>query len=80
MICQSAVPCPVNRAASQATAGGTGLVDHARAILLRKAADQTGLTGQLSAALLRKGSPPLLDRDGVSYRPPGPGPDRRTAR
>lgn len=41
---------------------GRGLVGHAGAILLRKAADQTGLTAQLSAALQRKGSSPLLDR------------------
>ena len=33
------------------TGGGTGLVGHAGAVLLRKAADQAGLTGQLSAAL-----------------------------
>ena len=41
---------------------GTGLVGHAGAVLLRKAADQAGLTAQLSAALRRKGAPPLLDR------------------
>lgn len=48
--------------ALKVTAGGAGLVGHAGAILLRKAADQTGLTGQLSAALRKKGSSPLLDR------------------
>jgi hypothetical protein len=44
------------------TAGGKGLVGHAGAVLLRKAADQTGLAGQLSEAMLVKGSSPLLDR------------------
>jgi len=48
--------------ALKVTAAGSGLVGHAGAILLRKAADQTGLTAQLSAALQRKGSSPLLDR------------------
>src|SRR5258708_10515049 len=42
--------------------GGTGLVGHAGAILLRKAADQAGLTAGLSAALRRAGKSPLLDR------------------
>jgi hypothetical protein len=44
------------------TADGKGLVGHAGAVLLRKAADQTGLAGQLSEAMLVKGSSPLLDR------------------
>ena len=44
------------------TAGCKGLVGHAGAVLLRKAADQTGLAGQLSEAMLVKGSSPLLDR------------------
>ena len=44
------------------TAGGKGLVGHAGAVLLRKAADQTGLAGQLSEAMLVRGSSPLLDR------------------
>jgi hypothetical protein len=48
--------------ALKVTAAGTGLVGHAGAILLRKAADQTGLTSQLSAALRRKGTSPLHDR------------------
>ena len=48
--------------ALKVTAGGAGLVGHAGAILLRKAADQAGLTGQLSAALRKKGTSPLLDR------------------
>jgi hypothetical protein len=51
--------------ALKVTAEGTGLVGHAGAILLRKAADQTGLTAQLSAALRRKGTSPLLDRGTV---------------
>jgi hypothetical protein len=48
--------------ALRVTADGTGLVGHAGAILLRKAADQTSLTAQLSAALRKKGTSPLLDR------------------
>ena len=48
--------------ALKVTAAGAGLVGHAGAVLLRKAADQSGLTAQLSAALRRKGSSPVLDR------------------
>ena len=48
--------------ALKVSATGTGLVGHAGAVLLRKAADQAGLTAQLSAAVTRKGSSPLLDR------------------
>jgi hypothetical protein len=48
--------------ALKVTADGKGLVGHAGAILLRKAADQAGLTGALSAALSTKGASPLLDR------------------
>ena len=48
--------------ALKVSAGGTGLVGHAGAILLRKAADQTGLTAALSGALRKKGASPLLDR------------------
>jgi hypothetical protein len=44
------------------TADGAGLIGHAGAILLRKAADQAGLTAQLSAALRRKDRAPLFDR------------------
>jgi hypothetical protein len=51
--------------ALKVTAGGTGLVGHAGAILLRKASDQLGLTAGLSAALLKKGTSPLLDRGTV---------------
>jgi len=48
--------------ALKVTSDGKGPVGHAGAILLRKAADQTGLSGQLSAALRKKGTSPLLDR------------------
>jgi hypothetical protein len=48
--------------ALKVTGGGTGLVGHAGAVLLRKAADQAGLTAALSAALRKAGSSPLLDR------------------
>ena len=51
--------------ALKVTADGQGLVGHAGAILLRKAADQLGLTAGLSAALLNKGTSPLLDRGTV---------------
>jgi hypothetical protein len=44
------------------TADGAGLIGHAGAILLRKAAGQAGLTAQLSAALRRKDRAPLFDR------------------
>ena len=42
--------------ALKVTADGKGLVGHAGAVLLRKAADQAGLTSGLSAALLKKGT------------------------
>src|SRR5260370_5544655 len=48
--------------ALKVTGDGTGLVGHAGAILLRKAADQAGLTAGLSAALRRAGKSPLFDR------------------
>jgi hypothetical protein len=51
--------------ALKVTAEGTGLVGHAGAILLRKTADQAGLTGQLSTALSKKGTSPALDRGTV---------------
>src|SRR5690348_10519794 len=51
--------------ALKVTAAGKGLLGHAGAILLRKAADQLGLTAGLSSALRRKGSSPLLDRGTV---------------
>jgi hypothetical protein len=47
------------------TADGKGLVGHAGAILLRKAADQAGLTAALSGALRQKNTSPLLDRGTV---------------
>jgi hypothetical protein len=48
--------------ALKVTAGGKGLVGHAGVILLRKAADQAGLTAALSGALKGKRTSPLLDR------------------
>jgi hypothetical protein len=48
--------------ALKVTADGKGLVGHAGAILLRKAADQAGLTAALSGALKEKRTSPLLDR------------------
>ncbi len=48
--------------ALKVTGGGTGLVGHAGAVLLRKAADQAGLTAALSAAVRKAGTSPLLDR------------------
>ena len=51
--------------ALKVTATGKGLVGHAGAILLRKAADVTGLTPLLSGALEEKGKSPLLDRGTV---------------
>jgi hypothetical protein len=48
--------------ALKVTADGTGLVGHAGAVLLRKAADQAGLTAQLGAALRKAGTSPVLDR------------------
>jgi hypothetical protein len=48
--------------ALQVTADGTGLIGHAGAILLRKAADATGLTTALDAALTVRGTSPQLSR------------------
>ena len=48
--------------ALKVTGGGTGLVGHAGAVLLRKAADRAGLTAALSAALRKAATSPLLDR------------------
>src|SRR6266851_7748072 len=48
--------------ALKVTADGKGLVGHAGTVLLRKAADQAGLTTALSAALRKAGTSPLLDR------------------
>ena len=48
--------------ALKVTADGTGLVGHAGAVLLRKAADQVGLTAVLSAALRKAGTSPVFDR------------------
>jgi hypothetical protein len=41
---------------------GEGLIGHAEAVLLRKLADQCGLTAALSRALARAGKFPLIDR------------------
>ena len=49
--------------ALKVTAGGTGLAGHAGAVLLRKAADQAGLTAWLGAALRRAGESPVLDQE-----------------
>ena len=48
--------------ALKVTADGAGLVGHAGAVLLRKAADQAGLTAAAEAALRKQGTSPLLDR------------------
>jgi hypothetical protein len=48
--------------ALKVTGDGAGLVGHAGAVLLRKAADQAGLTAGLSAALQQAGTSPLFDR------------------
>jgi hypothetical protein len=48
--------------ALKVTADGTGLVGHAGAVLLRKAADQAGLTAALGAALRKARQSPVLDR------------------
>jgi hypothetical protein len=48
--------------ALKGTADGKGLAGHAGALLLRKAAGQTGLTAALSGALRRKSTSPLPDR------------------
>jgi len=44
------------------TSDGDGLIGHAGAVLLRKLADQCGLTAALGAALSRAGKFPLIDR------------------
>jgi hypothetical protein len=44
------------------TAEAGGLVGHAGTVLLRKLADQAGLTGALGSALARAGKSPLVDR------------------
>ena len=49
-------PCPEDLRGRKGTGRPRG------AILLRKAADQAGLTSGLSAALVKKGTSPLLDR------------------
>ena len=44
------------------TSDGEGLIGHAGAVLLRKLADQVGLTAALGPALVRAGKFPLVDR------------------
>ena len=44
------------------TSDGEGLIGHAGAVLLRKLADQVGLTAALGPALVRTGKFPLVDR------------------
>ncbi len=51
--------------ALEVTAEGAGLVGHAGAVLLRKAADQAGLTAWLGGALRKAGSSPVFDRGAV---------------
>jgi hypothetical protein len=48
--------------ALEVTDGGNGLAGHAGGILLRKLADQCGLTAELDGALTAEGAPPLLSR------------------
>jgi hypothetical protein len=48
--------------ALEVTADGNGLVGHAGGVLLRKLADQCGLTAGLDAALAQKGASPQLSR------------------
>jgi hypothetical protein len=48
--------------ALKVTGNGAGLVGHAGAVLLRKLADQAGLTAALGPALARAGKSPLADR------------------
>ena len=48
--------------ALKVTGGGAGLVGHAGAILLRKAAGQAGLGAGLGAALRKAGQSPVFDR------------------
>jgi hypothetical protein len=51
--------------ALKVTADGTGLIGHAGAVLLRKAAGQAGLVAGLSGALRKKGTSPAFDRGAV---------------
>ncbi|MCW2931028.1 MAG: family transposase [Actinomycetia bacterium] len=67
--------------ALKVTADGKGLVGHAGAVLLRKAADQAGLTAQLSAALRRKGTGPEARSSSRRQEiAAGSGPERSFAR
>jgi Transposase DDE domain group 1 len=51
--------------ALKVAADGTDLVGHAGAVLLRKAADQAGLTAWLGGALRKAGTSPVFDRGAV---------------
>ena len=51
--------------ALKVTGEGEGLAGHAGAVLLRKLADQAGLTGALGSAVARAGKFPLVDRGGA---------------
>ena len=55
--------------ALEVSADGHGLVGHAGAVLLRKLADQCGLTAALDAALARAGAFPQLSRGVVLVSP-----------
>lgn len=48
--------------ALEITAGGHGVTGHCGALLLRKAADRSGLTAGLDAALTRRGKFPQISR------------------
>ena len=48
--------------ALKVTSDGEGLAGQAGAVLLRKLADQAGLTAALGSALTRPGKCPLVDR------------------
>jgi hypothetical protein len=49
--------------ALKVTADGAGLVGHAGAVLLRKTADQAGLTASLSRSLQKAGKSPFSTGD-----------------
>ena len=67
--------------ALKVTGGGTGLVGHAGAVLLRKAADQGGLSAALSAArLLESILTARLRGDRAARDTPGAGPATGDAR
>jgi hypothetical protein len=63
-----------------ATGEGQGLIGHAGAVLLRKLADQAGLTAALGSALTRRGKLPLVDRGSTAARQPATPPKTGTTR